>query len=228
MIQIDLLSESSLIAYLGEGIDPALSCRVRQVANAVQREYGALLVDMVPSYNSLHITFCPGRIDGTQLTEKLQPLLQRLEEEPLDNAVEATVEIPVYYGSEVALDMAEVTGRSGLTGPEVIALHSGACYRVYAIGFSPGFCYLGSVPERLATPRKGTPRRKVPAGSVAIADRQTAIYPDDSPGGWQVLGRTPLPMHPADERAPRLQVGGLVRFKAIDREEFLLLGGRLI
>ena len=227
MIRVELLTESTLIIYFGEGIDPALSARVRQATDAIQAQYAGLLADMVPAYNSLHITFCLGRIGGTELTTKLLRLLHQLETVPAADQAQTVLEIPVYYGPEVGLDMDEVAAHSGLSSAQVIEMHCAAAYRVYAIGFSPGFCYLGSIPEQLAMPRKATPRGRVPAGSVAIADRQTAIYPDSSPGGWQVLGRTPLPMHPANSLAPRLQVGDLVHFKAIDKQQFLVQGGAL-
>ncbi|MCB1867062.1 MAG: allophanate hydrolase subunit 1 [Gammaproteobacteria bacterium] len=227
MIRIELLTESSLIICFGEGIDPSLSLCIRQAVDAIDARFGALLTDMVPSYNSLHITFCLGRVCGPDLRTELLQLLQRLESEPVGGQVQIEHDIPVYYGTEVALDLEQVALCSGLSRKQVIALHCATPYRVYAIGFSPGFCYLGTIPEQLATPRKDTPRSRVRAGSVAIAERQTAIYPDDSPGGWQVLGRTPQPMHPADSKAPRLQVGDLVRFCAIDRREFLALGGKL-
>jgi len=227
VIRIEQLSESSLIIYFGEGIDPALSARVRQSVDAIAAQYDDLLADMVPSYSSLHITFCLGRISGSVLRTKLLQLLQQLDTEPAGGEALTVLEIPVYYGPEVGLDVEEVAGCNGLSRSQVIEMHCAAPYRVYAIGFSPGFCYLGSIPKQLAMPRKATPRGRVPAGSVAIADRQTAIYPDNSPGGWQVLGRTPLPMHPTNPQAPHLQVGDLVQFKAIDKRQFLSQGGVL-
>ena len=111
---------------------------------------------------------------------------------------------------------------------ELIDLHTGTTYHAYANGFAPGFCYLGEIPEKIATPRLATPRRQVPAGSVAIADRQTAIYPIASPGGWNLLGRCPTPLFDRRSAPPAtINVGDRVRFKAIEREEYLALGGGL-
>ena len=136
--------------------------------------------------------------------------------------------IPGYYGEEVGLDLVLIAERSGLSIAEVIECHCAKIYDVYAIGFSPGFAYLGEVDDAIACPRKVTPRKSLPKGSVGIADQQTAVYPKDSPGGWQIVGRTPVEL--VDFQAEKITpftVGGRVKFEPIDREQFVTLGGQL-
>lgn len=130
-------------------------------------------------------------------------------------------EIPVLYGDEWGPDLDEVATFAGLQVAEVIALHASRPYRVYMLGFSPGFPYLGLLPAQLAIPRRSTPRTTVPAGSVGLADRQTGIYPIATPGGWQLIGRTPIPLYRKTSLTPfLLKPGDLVRFTPIERDEF--------
>ncbi|MEZ5502882.1 MAG: 5-oxoprolinase subunit PxpB, partial [Halioglobus sp.] len=139
-----------------------------------------------------------------------------------------TVVLPVYYAAEVGADLEALARRAGLSTDQVIDLHAGTLYRVYAIGFAPGFADLGQVDERIAAPRLATPRASVPCGSVAIADRQTAVYPAQSPGGWNLIGRCPVSMFdPQSQPCMPVAVGDSVRFEAISRERFLALGGEL-
>jgi KipI family sensor histidine kinase inhibitor len=134
----------------------------------------------------------------------------------------------VYYAADVGEDLESLAQHAGLSTAEVIDLHSSTEYRVYAIGFAPGFAYLGQVDERIAAPRLTTPRLKVPRGAVAIADRQTAVYPAVSPGGWNLIGRCPVRMFDPDaEPTMPVTVGDRVRFEPVSRERFLALGGDL-
>ena len=149
-------------------------------------------MDIIPSYNSIHLTYDLTQADFFWFHSQLRGLLADIDGMTLSNQKGAVIEIPVYYGDEVALDMADIIERSHLTRDEIVSVHSQQLYTVYAIGFSPGFAYLGNTDQRIAIPRKQTPRLRVPAGSLGIADTQTAIYPSDSPGGWQILGRTPV------------------------------------
>jgi len=212
--------------YLGDRIDPQLSAKVRQAADLIQQQHSDLVVDMVPSYNSIHISFRPWHPQAAGIEQNLMQLLQQVDSSACD-LKQQLIDIPVYYGPEVALDIENISQHCGLSTADVIRLFSEQHYRVYAIGFSPGFAYMGSIPEQLEIPRLTTPRSQVPKGSVAIADRQTAIYPDQSPGGWQVLGRTAINLQPSANDSLDLQVGDQVRFKAIEREEFLAMGGSL-
>lgn len=146
----------------------------------------------------------------------------------LNNVSEQQIALPVYYDSAVAPDLLALATYAGLSIEQLIALHTGTSYTAYANGFAPGFCYLGHVDSALAVPRHASPRAAVAAGSVAIADRQTAVYPRQSPGGWRIIGRCPLPLFDAYEQPPnKINVGDTVRFYAVDRECFLSLGGIL-
>ena len=136
--------------------------------------------------------------------------------------------LPVYYAPESGEDLESLAASTGLSTDEVIAIHSEEEYRVYAIGFAPGFAYLGQVDERIAAPRLATPRQRVPRGAVAIADRQTAVYPAVSPGGWNLIGRCPVRMFdPEANPSMPVAVGDRVRFEPVNRQRFLDLGGEL-
>jgi KipI family sensor histidine kinase inhibitor len=138
------------------------------------------------------------------------------------------VTLPVYYSEESGPDLNVVAKLRNISIEDVIEIHQQQEYRVYAIGFAPGFAYLGEVDERIAAPRLSTPRQKVPRGAVAIADRQTAVYPAQSPGGWNLIGLCPTRMfNPELQPSMPVQVGDRIRFKAIERDEFLQLGGEL-
>ena len=138
------------------------------------------------------------------------------------------VELPSYYSQESGPDLSSLARNANLSIDEVIQLHSSQEYRVYAIGFAPGFAYLGQVDKKIAAPRLSTPRKKVPKGAVAIADQQTAVYPAISPGGWNLIGLCPQDMFdPHNEPHMPVAVGDRIRFRAISREEFFDLGGEL-
>ncbi|WP_207060781.1 5-oxoprolinase subunit PxpB [Motiliproteus sp. SC1-56] len=226
-MRIEALNEESCIVYLGETIDEAVSARVTRAVAAIREELGELLVDLVPSYTSILVCYDLTRIDRFGIRTRLRRALERGEAAGGAGFEPRTVELPVYYGPEVALDLADICEHAGLSPEEVVRIHSETDYRVYAIGFSPGFAYLGNTDRRIAMSRKSTPRLKVPSGSLGIADTQTAIYPSSTPGGWQVIGRTPLAMVDwSSASLARVQVGDRVRFRPISREEYRELGGR--
>jgi inhibitor of KinA len=154
-----------------------------------------------------------------EMEAKLREYLAQLREVRLP--APRLLEIPVCYGEEFGPDLEAVAARHGITSEQVIQLHTSAAYLVYFLGFVPGFAYLGELPEALVTPRLSTPRRKVAAGSVGIAGNQTGVYPCETPGGWRLLGRTPLAMfRPEQDGLSLLSIGDHVRFKAISREQF--------
>ncbi len=218
--------ENALILYLGTGTAPEVSARVQAAAAAVEAALGDDLVDLVPSYASLLILYDALRTDHFAVGEKVRACLAHVE--TAAQAEGKRVVLPVYYHPEAGEDLEALAGRAGMSVEEVIALHSGSEYRVYAIGFAPGFAYLGQVDERIAAPRLATPRQRVPRGAVAIADRQTAVYPAQSPGGWNLIGRCPQRMFdPAAEPVMPVAVGDRVCFEPIDRARFLALGGEL-
>ncbi len=227
-MNIEPVNESTCIVYFGDAITDATAARVKQATDSIRQNLQDVITDLVPSYTSILVCYDLERIDRFGIASRLRQALDQPQAGPLEQTQSRTIELPVYYGREVAMDMEEVCEFSGLSEQEVIDIHAGQTYRVYAIGFSPGFAYLGMTDHRIALPRKITPRLKVPAGSVGIAGPQTAIYPSATPGGWQIVGRTPSQLIDWDSDTLALvQVGDQVRFRAIDRDEFLALGGSL-
>jgi inhibitor of KinA len=191
----------------------------------LQREPLAWVRNLQPAYCSLLVSFDACVVDHAQVEATLRSYEKRAEEIALP--VPRLVEILVCYGGEFGPDLEKVASLHGLKPERVIELHSSQTYHAYFLGFAPGFAYLGDLPDALATPRLATPRRKVPAGSVGIAGKQTAVYPFATPGGWNLLGRTPLHMFRVDrEPMELLDVGDEVRFRPITHEEFSALENR--
>ncbi|MCB1703796.1 MAG: 5-oxoprolinase subunit PxpB [Halioglobus sp.] len=221
-----VVGENALMLYLGDSADAVTLARVQAATDAIEQALGAELVDLVPSYASVLILYDPLRSDHSSIARRVRACLATLQAQPLAGG--RTVVLPVYYASESGADLEALAARAQLSVEEVIALHTATEYRVYAIGFAPGFAYLGEVDARIAAPRLPSPRARVPQGSVAIADRQTAVYPSPSPGGWNLIGCCPVPMFtPEHQPAMPVAVGDLVRFEAIGRADFLALGGTL-
>ncbi|MET4756729.1 5-oxoprolinase subunit PxpB [Endozoicomonas sp. NE40] len=193
-----------------------------------KQEMGGCIIDVVPSYRSILVSFDLMTIGHQSFVQKLQHVLDHCRGSLAEEAEPSLIELPVYYGPEVSLDAKVITDHTGLSFEEVINIHASTLYRVYAIGFAPGFAYLGNTDQRIAVPRKKTPRLKVPACSVALAERQTAIYPRESPGGWQIIGRSPV--NPIDYQRKNLslfEVGAKVKFIPISKTAFLDMGGVL-
>lgn len=213
------LGDSALTIEFGSEINVEIHSRVVAFAKMVFDQHWQGLHDIVPTYRSVTVHFDPHRWDSAALAKKLKTLSRR---EPGQAESQGILhEIPVLYGGDWGPDLEEVATFAGLQPAEAIALHVSVLYRVYMLGFSPGFPYLGLVPEQLAMPRRATPRTKVPAGSVGIADRQTGIYPTATPGGWQLIGRTPISLYRKARIDPfLLKPGDRVRFKPIVRDEF--------
>lgn len=179
------------------------------------------VADCAPAYNSLGIFYDPAKHTFTQMKSLIETALANSQVAEVRENETTTLEIPVCYDADFGLDLAEVAAHSGLSAAEVVRRHSAANYLVHCLGFTPGFPYLSGLPNELSTPRRATPRKQVPAGSVAIGGAQTGIYPSVSPGGWNVIGRTPRRLFdPTREPAALLQPGMRVRFRAITRAEF--------
>ena len=225
---IEAVNESTCIVYFGDRISDDIAGQVKWATEAIRQNLSDLVIDLVPSYTSVLVCYDADRTDRCGIASRLRKALSQSEQEAPDESASSTIELPVYYGDEVGLDLDEVCDYSGLSRDEVVRIHSEQTYRVYAIGFSPGFAYLGITDQRIALPRKATPRQKIPTGSVGIAGSQTAIYPSATPGGWQIVGRTPQKMIDWDSESLALvSVGDRVRFRSIDRQEYLDLGGSL-
>ena len=210
------LGDSALLVSFGEVIDEETNDRVHALAKAIEKASFEWLVEVVLAYSSLAVIYDPKLIDFDGVKRAIQGL--EFSAEKFEGKL---VEIPVLYGSEYGPDLEFVAEYNGLTPEEVIEIHSKPVYRVYFLGFLPGFAYLGGMDERIATPRLEKPRLKVPAGSVGIAGKQTGIYPLESPGGWRLIGRTPLRLfNPSKEPPTLLQPGDKVKFVPIDEEKF--------
>ncbi|MCP9471481.1 MAG: 5-oxoprolinase subunit PxpB [Nitrospira sp.] len=213
------LGDSAVTVELGEAIDPDVNALVVAYANRIIEQGWNGIVDVVPTYRSITVHYDPIQWDLTALTDRLLILSC-----PHPHEVEsqgALHKIPVLYGGDSGPDLEGVASFAGLKPSEVIALHTSVCYRVYMLGFTPGFPYLGLLPEQLAIPRLQTPRPRVPPGSVGLADRQTGIYPIATPGGWRLIGRTPIPLYHRTGLDPfLLKPGDRVRFRPIDQNEF--------
>jgi inhibitor of KinA len=196
--------------------------QVRKLLRLLELEPIAGVRNLHPAYCSLLVKFDALRWQHEELERKLREYLERLQEVRLPDARE--VEIPVCYGGEFGPDLEEVAALHGMTPEQVIELHAATSYLVYFLGFVPGFAYLGELPEALVTPRLAMPRKKVPAGSVGIAGNQTGVYPFETPGGWRLLGRTPMAMFRTDrDGLSLLAIGDRVRFVPISRERFAAL-----
>jgi len=225
-VKLQVAGENSLILYLGKDVDEATSARVHAAVAIIETALGDHLLDLVPSYASILILFDMQSIDHMTVVKTLHKALA----EPTTRAAVRgrTVALPVYYSRETGIDLEPLAARAGLSVEQVIELHANTGYRVFAIGFAPGFAYLGQVDPRIAAPRLDTPRQRVPKGSVAIADRQTAVYPSESPGGWNLVGRCPVSLFDStQEPAMPIAIGDEVFFEPISRAQFLSLGGDL-
>ncbi len=212
--------DSALFVEFGDTIDAELNRRVRELHLAIQEAGHPGVVESVPSYRSLLVYYEPRLVCAEHLMAELDRLARKAEESEFPRPM--VIEIPTKYGGEHGQDLGFVARHNGLSLEEVIHLHSERDYLVYMLGFVPGFPYLGGISPRIRTPRLATPRARIPAGSVGIAGSQTGIYPADSPGGWRIIGRTPLELFdPAREPPALLQPGNYVRFTPTSEKEFI-------
>lgn len=219
--RIEVVAVDSLMVRLFERIDEANMPWLLAASQRLRAAFGEHLLDLVPSYTTLMVQFDlpPGEARALIL-RALEGVL------PDTGSAGRRHEIPVWYDASVGPELPLLAARSGLSEAEVIRLHSAREYPVFALGFAPGFGFMGLVDERLASPRLNTPRKRVAAGSVGIAERQTAAYPAVSPGGWNLIGRTPVRLFDRErEGYSLLQPGDRVRFVPVSRSEFLALGG---
>ena len=211
--------DSGLLINLDEEIDPSISREIYLLADSILREKIGGVSDIVPGYCSLLILYDPLRNDYRNLVSRVKRLMMNLGES--GSSATRRVEIPTCYGGDYGPDLLDVAALHGLSGDEVIRIHSSIDYFVYFIGFCPGFPYMGKVPSSIATPRLAKPRVRVPAGSVGIAGNQTGIYPIETPGGWRLIGRTPLKLFDPNLHPPNLLwPGDTVRFVPISPFEF--------
>lgn len=224
--QIEMVSDHACLLTFAHHISDATADRISLVTKALRDMTG--IIDVVPSYTTLLVIFDTDHFDRFKIFKHINEVTASIKPDSSLKQTSREVIIPVYYDLEVGPDLQEVATYCGLSIDEVIAQHSQPRYRAYAIGFAPGFAFLGNTPEAIRMPRKTTPRLKVPLGSVAIAEQQTAVYPSVTPGGWQILGRTPLQLVDwQSDNLALIEVGDCVRFEPISRDEFLDQGGQL-
>lgn len=213
--------DRGIVVDFGDLIDPAVNARVHRLARAIAQALPELAREIVPTYRSLMVCFNPLQTSRQSLEARIRELLQGMAETASQAEQATVVEIPVCYGGEYGPDLPHVAEHNGLGVDEVIAVHTSKPYLVYMLGFTPGFPYLGGMSERIATPRLAQPRVAIPAGSVGIAGSQTGVYPIESPGGWQLIGRTPLRVfNPLAANPFLFAAGDYLRFCAIDAPRF--------
>lgn len=244
-MQITPLGDSALLIRVVDNFEDTPEEALNRVL-ATKRDLEAAkipgIIEVAPAYTTVSVFYDPIlAIDGGAAAEnivgwfeqRIRAALKSVEARPLTRTTadlgaaadsrhyNKTIQIPVCYEQEFGLDLEEVARRAGIEPKEVVDLHCGGDYRVHCLGFTGGFAFLGGLPKKLATPRRNVPRKEIPAGSVAIGGKQTGIYPIKSPGGWNVIGRTPLKLFDPNKNPPTfLQAGDRVRFRAITREEF--------
>lgn len=231
-VRLRIHSEQALLLDLAllapEGPGPVLMQVMQNLRAKLPVLLGDALLELVPSYTSVLLVFDVLKTDHVEIWQRIVAAQHQLFVPEQTTTTSKVIELPCYYSQETGPDLTKVAEQHQLSIDALIKLHSAQAYQVYAIGFAPGFAYLGFTDPRINTPRLATPRPQVAAGSVAIADRQTAVYPAASPGGWHLLGNCPTPLFDL-HAAPMMPfaVGDTVRFVPIERAEFLRLGGQL-
>ncbi len=212
--------DSALVVEFEERIDPSVNARAIALADVLQAAGLAGVRDVVPTFRSVAIYFDPLHTDGAALLARVE--VEAAKPAPEADATRLPLRIPVCYGGDLGPDLGAVAAFSQMDEAGVVSAHTARTYRVFMVGFVPGFAYLGTVDDRIAMPRRETPRVRVPIGSVGIAGVQTGIYPMETPGGWQLVGRTPVKPFDPDRAEPfLLKAGDAVQFYPIDREQFV-------
>lgn len=220
---ISPISECSILIRFDDTITVE---HIGELAHQIVDKLNLIVMNVVPSYRTILIDYLPFRIQESVILQTLNEIVSRFDVQSIDNKQPNYISIPVYYSNETALDLDRFQ-QNGLSMDKLIELHTKPVYTVSAIGFAPGFAFLSDVSPELHMPRHQTPRTNVPAGSVAIADSKTAVYPSDSPGGWNIIGRTPISLFTDTPPFIPFEVGDKVTFGSISKQEFVSLGGVL-
>lgn len=217
---ISPVGDRAISIDFGQVIDPTINRHIRQTIERIKALQLEGIIELVPTYCALLVEYDAMLYSYSEICKIIEPTL----EEGMTNTTNElviVVEVPTVYGGEFGPDLSFVASHNHLSEDEVISIHSGTDYLVYMLGFIPGFTYLGGMDPRIATPRLSSPRTLIPAGSVGIAGEQTGTYPSDSPGGWQIIGRTPVTMYDMSKaQAALLKAGDYVRYVSIDESEF--------
>jgi len=211
--------DTSLTVEFGNEISDEINAQVRALHAVLQEGRVPGIIETVPTYRSLMICYDPGIIPFQALTDELRSILVRLDRSVLPPG--EVLELPVLYGGEKGPDIAFVAAHNRITEDEVIRIHTEPEYLIYMLGFTPGFAYLGGMSKKIAAPRLSQPRLRIQAGSVGIAGGQTGIYPLKSPGGWRLIGHTPVVLYnPHTENPILLRAGQYIKFRAVSQEEY--------
>lgn len=218
-VTFELAGVNALLVRFGDELNPALPAFFKAFRNHLLSQYEAVIEQIVPAYTTLLITYDPRQCRMYDLQLLVERELNEVKF-PVPVSTGRCLKVPVIYGGKHGSDLAEVAAQCGLSESKVIELHSSATYEVFALGFAPGFGYLGPVHESLRLPRRSSPRARVAAGSVAIAEQQTSVYPSDSPAGWHILGYSPVRwFNPEATPMTPLQVGDQVQFVAMSEQQ---------
>ncbi|WP_339210639.1 5-oxoprolinase subunit PxpB [Aeribacillus sp. FSL K6-8210] len=216
---IQPLGDTGIIIQFGTEISEAIYQQIRQYVYRLEQIRIEGIVEWVPAYTTLAVFYRPNIISYDELSQKLLKIGEKIESMPVPDPI--VIEIPTLYGKEAGPDIQFVAETNGLSEEEVVKIHSSSDYLIYMIGFVPGFPYLGGMDKRIAAPRKKTPRSRIPAGSIGIAGEQTGIYPLETPGGWQIIGRTPVKLYDPQKQDPiLLKAGDYIRFVPITEREY--------
>jgi len=225
-VNIELVAENALLLSWQATISLTQHHEIISLQALITEQLDGLVVESLVSYHCLMLYFRPQLITNTEIIAKINHLIKYSENSLNAKVNEADcIKIPVYYDTEQQWDLADVAKRCNLSIEQIIKQHSANIYHGFALGFTPGFCYLASLPKSLHLPRKSSPRTKIPKGAVAIAEQQSAIYPIESPGGWHIIGQTPLHMYESSHGQfnATIKVGQNVQFYAISKAEFFTL-----
>ena len=218
-IKLLTAGDSSILLQFGNTIDPAINRKIAATVQLMREQHINGVTDVIPAFCSLLINYDPRVISYEQIKGRMEALVKI--DVTAGDTRKRVFEIPVCYGGVYGPDIQNIADHAGLSVEEVIQIHTSRDYLIYMLGFLPGFTYLGGLDERIHTPRLANPRIRIPAGSVGIGGSQTGIYPMDSPGGWQLMGMTPVKTYDPDREVPILvEAGDYIRFVAIDEDEF--------
>ncbi|MCT1578185.1 5-oxoprolinase subunit PxpB [Oceanobacillus kimchii] len=219
MFEVQPYGDRGVRVQFGKSIHKAVNNEIRDFCSVLEKSHIKGVLEWIPTYTAVTIWYDPFEFVYESLEEKILNVREKMNN--ADISPVRVVHIPVYYGGKKGPDLNEVAQYHGITTEEVVSLHANSDYLIYMMGFIPGFPYLGGMSEKIATPRLEKPRRSIPAGSVGIAGEQTGIYPLESPGGWRIIGQTPISLYNPEDAPPiLLKAGDYIRFIPIDRKEF--------
>ena len=225
-MEIKVASVDSVIIYFGNLVTKEISNRVKASYSFLKALNCDAFIDIIPSYTSILITYDIKKFNYQTVISFLEERLLEVKEDCSDDY--KLLEIDVYYSDEVGFDLQRVASLNSLSTDEVIDIHSSKIYDVYTIGFLPGFAYLGVLDDKITTPRLETPRKKIPKGSVSIAETQTAVYPKDSPGGWNIIGKTAFEFFDKNlAQLSEVDINTKIKFNPITKKQFLKQGGKI-